>query len=474
MRLWGTPEGPTLDPDFERLNASLSFDRRLYPYDIRGSIAWARALARAGVLTPEECQQIVAGLEAVKAELDAGTFTFLPTDEDIHTAIERRLGERIGSVAGKLHTGRSRNDQVATDLRLFLMEAWPRLDQGLRNLEAALVAQAETHMDLLMPGYTHLQRAQPIRYAHWCLAHAWAFERDRARLRDAYPRLVTLPLGSGALSGTPFPIDREALAQELGFLSVSPNSLDAVSDRDFVAEFLFIAAMIGVHLSRLAEDLILFASAEFGFVELDPAYTTGSSLMPQKRNPDALELARAKAGRLIGHLVGFLTVLKGLPSGYNKDLQEDKEPVFDAVDTLDTLFAVLPGVVRTMRPRPERMRGALEEAMLATELADYLVRKGVPFREAHRVVSGLVQTALREGKPLSALPLEVMRQHHPAFEVDVHAILNPEAAVERRTVRGGTARSAVEEQIRALRARWAEAGSAASPALPQGSAGTPG
>ncbi|MCS6962783.1 argininosuccinate lyase [Thermoflexus sp.] len=452
MRLWGASASPSLDPAFERLNASLSFDRRLYPQDIRGSIAWARALARAGLLTPEECNAIVTGLEAVKAELEAGAFAFQPTDEDIHTAIERRLTERIGPVAGKLHTGRSRNDQVATDLRLFLMEAWPRLDQGLRELEEALVAQAEAHPDLLMPGYTHLQRAQPIRYAHWCLAHAWAFERDRARWRDAYPRLATLPLGSGALSGTPFPIDREALARELGFLSVSPNSLDAVSDRDFVAEFLFIAAMIGVHLSRLAEDLILFTSAEFGFVALDPAYTTGSSLMPQKRNPDALELARAKAGRLVGHLTGFLTVLKGLPSGYNKDLQEDKEPVFDALDTLEALFAVLPGLVRTMRPRPERMQGALEEAMLATELADYLVRKGVPFREAHRAISGLVEESLREGRSLSALSLEAMRRHHPAFDSDVYEALNLEAAVERRSIPGGTGRAAIDAQIQALRA----------------------
>ncbi len=455
MRLWGTSEGSSLDPAFERLNASLPFDRRLYPQDIRGSIAWARALARAGLLTPEEYHAIVAGLEAVKTELDTGAFTFHPTDEDIHTAVERRLTECIGPAAGKLHTGRSRNDQVATDLRLFLMEAWPRLDEGLRELEEALATQAEAHLDLLMPGYTHLQRAQPIRYAHWCLAHAWAFERDRARLRDAYPYLATLPLGSGALSGTPFPVDREALARELGFLSVSPNSLDAVSDRDFVAEFLFIAAMIGVHFSRLAEDLILFASAEFGFVALDPAYTTGSSLMPQKRNPDALELARAKAGRLVGHLMGFLLVLKGLPSGYNKDLQEDKEPVFDAVDTLEALLAVLPGLVRTMQPRPERMRSALEEAMLATELADYLVRKGVPFREAHRAVSGLVEESLREGKPLSALPVEAMRRHHPAFDSDVYAALDSEAAVERRAILGGTARGAIEAQIQALRARWA-------------------
>jgi len=455
MRLWGTSGSPALDPAFERLNASLPFDRRLYPQDIRGSIAWARALVRAGLLTPAEGEAIVAGLEAVKAELDEGTFAFQPTDEDIHTAVERRLTERIGPLAGKLHTGRSRNDQVATDLRLFLMETWPRVDQGLRDLEGALADQAEAHLDLLMPGYTHLQRAQPIRYAHWCLAHAWAFERDRARLRDAYPRLATLPLGSGALAGTPFPIDREALARELGFLSVSPNSLDAVSDRDFVAEFLFIAAMIGVHLSRLAEDLILFASAEFGFIALDPAYTTGSSLMPQKRNPDALELARAKAGRLIGHLAGFLTVMKGLPSGYNKDLQEDKEAAFDAADTLDALLQVLPGLVRTMRPRPERMREALEEAMLATELADYLVRKGVPFREAHRAVSGLVEEALRAGRPLSALPLEALRRHHPAFDADVGAALQPEAAVERRAVPGGTARAAVEAQLRALRARLA-------------------
>ncbi len=457
MRLWGTAENLPLDPAFERLNASLPFDRRLYPQDIRGSIAWARALARAGILSPEEQQAIEEGLQRVREELDAGTFPFHPTDEDIHTAVERRLTERIGPAAGKLHTGRSRNDQVATDLRLFLMDEWPALEGGLRALEEALIRQAEAHLELLMPGYTHLQRAQPIRYAQWCLAHAWAFERDRERLQEAFPRLATLPLGSGALAGTPFPIDREALARELGFRQVSPNSLDAVSDRDFVAEFLFIAAMIGVHLSRLAEDLVLFASAEFGFIELDPAYTTGSSLMPQKRNPDALELARAKAGRLIGHLTGFLTVLKGLPSGYNKDLQEDKEPVFDAVDTLRAVLAVMPGLIATMRPRPERMRAALEEAMLATELADYLVRKGVPFREAHRAVSALVQEALREGEALSALPLERMRRHHPAFEADVFAALDPEAAVERRAAVGGTARAAVEAQIRALRARLAPA-----------------
>ncbi|MCS7251874.1 MAG: argininosuccinate lyase [Anaerolineae bacterium] len=454
MRLWGASTSRSLDPAFERLNASLPFDRRLYPQDIRGSIAWARALARAGLLTLGECDAIVTGLDAVKAELDAGAFVFQFTDEDIHTAIERRLMECIGPVAGKLHTGRSRNDQVATDLRLFLMEVWPQIDHRLRELEEALVAQAQAHIDLLMPGYTHLQRAQPIRYAHWCLAHAWALERDRERLREAYPRLATLPLGSGALSGTPFPIDREGLARELGFLSISHNSLDAVSDRDFVAEFLFIAAMIGVHLSRLAEDLIFFTSAEFGFITLDPAYTTGSSLMPQKRNPDALELARAKAGRLVGHLVGFLTVLKGLPSGYNKDLQEDKEPVFDAVDTLEMLLTVLPGLVRTMQPQPERMRGALEETILATELADYLVRKGIPFRDAYRVVSELVEESLREGRSLSALPLEVMRRYHPAFDSDVYGALDPEAAAERRSISGGTGRAAVEAQIRALQARW--------------------
>lgn len=455
MRLWGTEEKPSMDSAFERLNASLPFDRRLYPQDIRGSIAWARALARAGLLSPEELEQIVAGLEAVRAELETGAFVFAPTDEDIHTAVERRLTEHIGPVAGKLHTGRSRNDQVATDLRLFLMEAWPTLEGGVRALEEALLAQAEAHIDLIMPGYTHLQRAQPIRYAQWCLAHAWAFERDRERLRQAYPRLATLPLGSGALAGTPFPIDREALARELGFVAVAPNSLDAVSDRDFVVEFLFLAAMIGVHLSRLAEDLILFVSAEFGFVALDPAYTTGSSLMPQKRNPDALELARAKAGRLIGHLTGFLTVLKGLPSGYNKDLQEDKEPVFDAVDTLQALLAVLPGLIRTMRPQPERMRSALEEAMLATELADYLVRRGVPFRQAHRAVSALVAEAARLGVPLSVLPLSLYRQHHPAFDANVLQVLNPEAAVERRSAAGGTACAAVRAQIQALRERLA-------------------
>src|SRR5512140_2771623 len=378
MTLWGGRFSGKLDPAAWTLNASLPFDQRLAKQDVEGSIAWASAIAQVGILSADEAKSIIAGLQTVGAEFESGVFAFAEADEDIHTASERRLGELIGPLAGKLHTGRSRNDQVATDFRLWMLEALPALDAAIAGLQATFIARAESDKDILMPGYTHLQRAQPILLSHWWLSHFWPLQRDRERLADLRKRVAVLPLGSAALAGTAFPVDRPALAQALGFDSASPNSLDAVSDRDFAAEFLFAAALLGVHLSKLAEAMVLFTSAEFGFFGLSDAFSTGSSLMPQKKNPDMFELARGKSGTLIGLLTGLLATLKGLPSTYDKDLQEDKLPVFNAYDTLLALLPVLSGAVETLSPRRERMRADIDAAMLATDLADYLVVKGTP------------------------------------------------------------------------------------------------
>ncbi|HEY5118396.1 MAG TPA: argininosuccinate lyase, partial [Anaerolineales bacterium] len=335
-QLWtGRIEG-AMDEGAAALNASLAFDRRLGPQDVRGSIAWTHALAKAGILTAAEARQIEDGLEQIGKEITGGTFPFAATDEDIHTAVERRLGELVGEAAGKLHTGRSRNDQVTTDFRLWLLETDDRLLVELRKLQASFVARADRDFGIAMPGYTHTQRAQPVLLSHWWLSHFWALDRDAGRLCQLRARTAVCPLGSGALAGTAFPVDRETIARELGFARASDNSIDAVSDRDFAAEFLFFTALLGVHLSRLADALILFSTSEFGFVEMDDAFSTGSSLMPQKKNPDVLELVRGKSGKLIGLLIGLLATLKGLPSAYDKDLQEDKQPVFEAADTLES------------------------------------------------------------------------------------------------------------------------------------------
>jgi argininosuccinate lyase len=369
----------------------------------------------------------------------------------VHTAVERRLTELIGPVGGKLHTGRSRNDQVATDFRMWLMEAVDSLNGLLRVLQGALVERAEKDMGLLLPGYTHFQRAQPILLSHWWLSHFWPLSRDRERLGQLSERTSVLPLGSGALAGTPVKVDRLQLAAELGFNAISPNSLDAVSDRDFAAEFLFAAAMIAVHLSRLSEALILYTTAEFGFVELADAYSTGSSLMPQKKNPDMLELTRGKTGLFIGGLTGLLATLKGLPSAYDKDLQEDKPPVFAAVHTLHLLLPVMAGMLNTLTVHPEIMRKALDPALLATDLADYLVNKGIPFREAHGLVGQTVRRARELGVPLDRLPLVEIQQVSPAFQEDVLAVFDFQASVDRRSTTGGTAEQAVEEQIQAAK-----------------------
>ncbi len=451
MALWGGRFSAETDELMRRFGDSLGFDRRMYAADVQGSIAYAGALARAGLLTDGERDLLVAGLEQVRAEFDGGTFEPRPGDEDIHTAVERRLGELVGSVAEKLHTGRSRNDQVTTDLRLYLLEEMAGLRAELVELQMAIVEQAEAHLDVVMPGYTHLQPAQPLLFSHWLMSFFWKFQRDRERLNDAAKRARVCPLGSGALAGNPFGVERRALAAELGFDGVSENSVDAASDRDYVVEFLAWAALAQVHLSGLAEDLVIWASREFGFVEIADAYSTGSSLMPQKKNPDSLELMRGKSGRLIGHLAGLLTTLKGLPSSYNKDLQEDKEALFDVIDTLRLELPIVAGVVRTLKVNGERMAAALDDTLLATDLADYLVRKGVPFRESHRLVGQVVKRAEELVTALKELDLTEYQAIHPAFAKDVYRVFDFRRSVEARDTEGGTAPEAVRAQIERAR-----------------------
>jgi argininosuccinate lyase len=447
MTLWGGRFSGKLNENAWVLNTSLPVDQRMALQDVEGSLAWADAIHAAGILSIEEHAQITRGLAAVKGEFTSGEFAFAPSDEDIHTAVERRLTELIGVTAGKLHTGRSRNDQVATDFRLWMLEAVPALSAALIDLQSALVEQAEAAGETPMPGYTHLQRAQPILLAHWWLSHFWPLDRDRDRLTDLLDRVSSLPLGSGALAGTPVPVDRSALAMALGFHAPSPNSLDAVSDRDFAAEFLFCAALTSTHLSKLAEQIVLYTSAEFGFFELADNYSTGSSLMPQKKNPDVFELTRGKAGTLLGLLTGLMATLKGLPSTYDKDLQEDKAPVFAATDTLLTMLPVLSGALRTITIRPARMRAAIDSFMMATDLADYLVEKGLPFRETHALAGKAVRLALEKGVGLEALSVADYQSLHPAFESDVYRALDPLESIKRRTAAGGTAPAAVKKQI---------------------------
>jgi argininosuccinate lyase len=392
----------------------------------------------------------------VRAEFAAGKFVLEARDEDIHSAVERRLTEIIGPVGGKLHTGRSRNDQVATDFRLWIIRACERLDNQLAGLQKALLASAEAELSLPMPGYTHLQHAQPVTWGHWILSHFWPLARDRERFMEAKRRAAVLPLGAGALAGSAFPIDREMVAAELSFISVAPNSIDAVSDRDFVADFLYAAALVGIHLSRLAEQLILFSSAEFGFVALDDAYSTGSSLMPQKKNPDTLEVTRGKSGRLIGHLTGLLTTLKGLPSAYDKDLQEDKEPVFDSADALEMALPVMAGLIGSLRLRPERMAAQLEPGLLATDLADYLVRQGVPFREAHHLVGQVVKRAEEKGVGLTELPAAELQSVSSYFGEDAADVLDVYRSLASRGATGGTSADALKQQLQAAQRFIAE------------------
>jgi len=453
MKLWGSRLQKDTDSLMERFNASIGFDVRLWAADIRGSMAYAQALERAGLITAEERDELLRGLEMVQAGFAEGRFQIEPADEDIHTAVERRLGELIGEVAGKLHTGRSRNDQAATDVRLYMLEKMASLREALANLQRAIVEKAEAHLEVIMPGYTHLQPAQPVLFSHWLLSYFWMLDRDRQRLDDLEQRTSILPLGAGALAGHALGIDRQFLARQLGFAHLAENSMDAVSDRDHIIEFLAWAALLQVHLSRLAEDLIIWSSAEFGFVELDDAYATGSSLMPQKKNPDSLELLRGKAGRLTGHLVALLTTVKGLPSTYNKDLQEDKEPLFDAMDTLELALPVAAGVMATLKIHPQRMAEALDDGMLATDLADYLVRRGVPFRRSHHLVGQVVRRALEQRVPLQELPLGEFREVAEEFGEDVYQVFDFRRSVEARDSYGGTATQAVRQQLARARER---------------------
>jgi argininosuccinate lyase len=452
-KLWGGRFSSGPHPALDAVNRSIGVDFRLWPFDVRLSQAWARALAKAGVLTAADGNRLVQGLGAVARLLgdDDPRSRPIATDEDVHTLIDRLLHVEAGDVASRLHTGRSRNDQVATATRLWSMDACGRVDALVRDLQRAMLAQAESLVSVVMPAYTHLQRAQPVSGAHWMLSHFWPLERDRARIAAARRAAAVLPLGSGAIAGSAFPVSREFLRKELGFAAVSPNSIDAVGDRDFVAEFLFALSMLGVHLSRLAEDLILFGSSEFGFVRFGDAFSTGSSMMPQKRNPDALELARASGARMLGDLTGLLATIKGLPSGYNKDLQEDKRALFDAVDATELLLPAVAGTLATLEFRRDRLRAAVTSTMMATDLADYLVRKRVTFRDAHGAVGQLVRQAEERGCELQELPFASFKAAHPAFAPDVLDELSPEASLAHREIAGGTGPKAVAMQISAAR-----------------------
>ncbi len=449
-KLWGGRFAGGPAPELDAVNRSIGVDYRLWPFDIRLSQAWARALHTAGVYSADECTQVVRGLDAVAARFAAGEQP-IGADEDIHTMIDRLLHQEAGAPAGRLHTGRSRNDQVATATRLWTLDAIARVDALLADLQHAMLGQAEAHTDAVMPAYTHLQRAQPVAVAHWMLSHFWPLARDRARLAEARARVAVMPLGSGAIAGSAFPVPRDQLRDDLGFVAVSPNSIDAVGDRDFVAEVLFVLSMTGMHLSRLAEDLILFGSSEFGFVKYGDAYSTGSSMMPQKRNPDALELARGSGARVLGDLVAMLATIKGLPSGYNKDLQEDKRTLFDAVDGMVLLLPAVAGSLRTLTFQREKMAAAVSSAMMATDLADYLVRKQVSFREAHGAVGKLVREAEEGGIEMTALPMSSFAAAHPAFGADVLDELLPAASLAHRNIAGGTGPEAVVAQLAAAR-----------------------
>ncbi len=436
-----------LDISMTKLNQSLDIDKRMAQEDVRGSIAWARAICDAGVLSETEFTQIRDGLERISEELSNNSFVYRSTDEDIHTAVERRLTELIGPNGGKLHTGRSRNDQVVTDFRLWIKNAGSGLSAQIVELQKAFLERARTDLDIILSGYTHFQQAQPILLSHWWLSHFWALERDKQRLKETIHGADSLPLGCGALAGTAYPVDRFKLAAELGFASPAPNSLDSVSDRDFVCDFLYWASMLGMHLSRCAEALILYSTMEFGYITLDDQFSTGSSLMPQKKNPDSLELIRGKSGGLTGRLCAMLTTLKGLPSAYDKDLQDDKMLVFGAADTAGLVMAVMSGVLKTLTVHPEQCRRKINTQALATDVADYLVKKGMPFREAHHVVGKAVKLAETKGIDLAEIPLAGWQEISPLFDANITEIFSLEAAISRRCSWGGTSREQVLKQI---------------------------
>jgi argininosuccinate lyase len=438
-----------------RFSASVSFDRRLYAYDIQGSIAHCKTLQKAKLVSAAEAKKIIGGLESIQKEIDSGKFTFSEALEDVHMNIEHRLIEKIGAVGGKLHTGRSRNDQVALDLRLYLRDEIAAIQSLLKKLARTLIGQAKKHVNTIIPGYTHLQRAQPISLAHHLLAYVEMLGRDRGRLDDAFKRVNVMPLGSAALAGSAYPLDRHYTAKLLKFPEVTHNSMDAVSDRDFAVEFLAAASLMMAHLSRFGEELILWSSSECALVELSDAFTTGSSIMPQKKNPDAAELVRGKTGRVYGHLISLLTLLKGQPLAYNKDMQEDKEPLFDTIDTVKTVLEVFEGMMKTAVFKPIPLE-ALEASgfLTATDIADYLALKGVPFRDAHEVTGKTVGYCIKEGKSLNELTLDEFKQFSPKIQKDIFDYISIEGSVDRKNVYGGTARNRVKEQLQRLGKVW--------------------
>ncbi len=445
-KLWGGRFAGGPSPLLDAINRSIGTDFRLWPHDVRLSRAWALALSKAGVFTADEAEQLRSGLDRVAMRIADGAQP-IATDEDIHTMIDRLLHEEAGTVASKLHTGRSRNDQVATASRLWTMDACRKLDAAIRELQQALLTQAESIADAILPAYTHLQRAQPVSGAHWLLSHFWPLERDRVRLANAMRNAAVLPLGSGAIAGSAFPVPRDILRDELEFASISPNSIDATGDRDFVAETLFVCTMTAVHCSRIAEDLIIYGSSEFGFVKFGDGFSTGSSMMPQKRNPDVFELARGSGARVLGDLVSLLGTIKGLPSGYSKDLQDDKRALFNAVDLLHLVLPAMAGAIGELRFDRGRMRAAVSSAMMATDLADYLVKKGATFREAHGAVGSLVRQAEEAGIEMTELPADAFGKAHALFGDDARDALGAEASLAARNIAGGTGPEAVKAQI---------------------------
>ena len=450
--MWGGRFSKTTDEMINEFQASIGFDKRMYHEDIAGSIAHATMLAKCGIITDEDKEAIVKGLKDILKQIDAGSFDFSVDLEDIHMNIEKRLTDAIGEAGGRLHTARSRNDQVALDTHMYIRRQVTEVQREIQNLQQALVETAEKNQDVIMPGYTHLQRAQPILFAHHLLAYFGMLSRDFARFEGVYQRADIMPLGAGALAGTTFPIDREFVAKQLNFEHIYGNSLDAVSDRDYIMEFLAAASILMVHLSRLSEETILWCSREFSFVELDDAHCTGSSMMPQKKNPDVSELVRGKTGRVIGHLMAMLTTVKGLPLAYNKDLQEDKEGIFDAIDTVKFSLAVYAQLIRGMKVRKDVMKRAVtEDFSNATDLADYLVKKGMPFRQAHAVSGTAVHDCIAKGKYLEDMTLAEFQQLSPLFEADIKEAIRPETCVRNRNSLGGTSYSQVERQLTAAK-----------------------
>jgi len=453
-KLWGGRFAVSTADSVENFTASISVDARLYRHDIMGSIAHAKMLAKQKIISSRDARKIVRGLQVIEREIENGKFAFSTADEDIHMNIERRLTERIGSAGGKLHTARSRNDQVALDMRLFLRDELKLITDAVMTLRHELAKAAQKHLDVIMPGYTHLQRAQPVLFSHHLLAYVEMFERDSDRFADCLERIDVLPLGSGALAGTTFPIDRTYVAKLLGFRRISKNSIDAVSDRDFLLEFLAAAAILFVHLSRLAEELVLWSSQEFGFVELPEGYCTGSSMMPQKKNPDVPELIRGKTGRVFGHLQSLLTIMKGLPLAYNRDLQEDKLPLFDTVDTVKASIKIMSEMLAGMKVRRERMQTAVEDGFMnATDVADYLAERGVPFRVAHGIAGRIVQFCLTNDKHINDLTIDEFKRFSGKFDQSIYEYLEVEAMVARRRAFGGTARENVLRRLKELRGR---------------------